>query len=699
MVFTTVRLAVGVSLLALVACASPPDDASTLDQASNSEAARQAYLGALDFLPGDPGRARIRLSNFVRTFPGSVHAPKAAYKLAQLATLQGDSGDAKRWWAWLIREHPRSRLEDPARLRLGTLQLETGDYEEAEATLSKLRFSKLSVSDRVQAYRLLVRAAGDPVQRLRWLAAWRALASGEEAEVSPADPKIDQTLGEADDASLVRAALQLGPGGMAGRVALEQAARALVAGDTEAAKSALSRAEGMPLRGRYALRLNDLRAEAESPGSRRRVADRLPSFADLAAGGLPETAGAEATLGVVLPLTGPFASYGEGTLRGILLASGIFDADSMPPPLRELESPGAASPRGVRLAVRDSAGDPGRAAAAVRELALDEDVVAVLGPLLSEHAESAAVAASEEGIPLVSLTARRSVPKQRSEVFRIKTTPEDQVNALVRHAVVELGATRFAVLYPEDGYGRGMRDRFWEAVEGHGGWVVGVASYDPEANDFKKPIQSLIGYTLLTENERQALEERSSMLRRARRLPPEQALVVRQVAPTILGPEGDRLPPVVDFDALFIPDSHDKVVLLAPQLAFHEVDEIHLLGTTGWHHPDLIQIARGHVEGAVIASAFDSESNVPFVVDFEKRYRETFGRVPDAYAAHGFDAANLVLTQLVAGNDSRDSVVRGLRALRAYPGASGVLAFLPDGNAVKLPFLVGVRGREFISLD
>ncbi|MED5263137.1 MAG: ABC transporter substrate-binding protein [Myxococcota bacterium] len=688
---------IGVSVLALVSCSSTPDGGA--QGAADSEAARQAYLEALDSLPGDPGRARIRLANFVRVYPGSMHAPKAAYKLAELAALQGDPADAERWLGWLLREHPRSRVEERARLKLGELQAEAGDSQEAEATLSKLRFSKLPEADRTRAYRLLAQAAVDPVRRLRWLSEWRTTASGPGAETSPADPKIDRVLDAADDASLDRAAQELPPGVVSGRVALEQAARALVLGDSGAARAALDRAEEMPLPGRYARRFEALRAELESPGSARGVAGRLPSFAELAQRGSPDTTAATGTLGIVLPLTGPFASYGEDSLRGILLAAGIFGDASSGKTAVATGSLGIASPGGVRLRVRDSGGNPQRAAAAVREFASDDEVVAILGPLLSKVAEAAAAAASEEGVPLVALTSRTSLPKQRPDVFRIKTTPDDEVNALVRHAVGDLGATRFAILYPEDGYGRGMRDRFWESVDEQGGWVVGVSSYDPDATDFKKPIQSLIGYTLLTENEKTALKERSAMLRRARRLPPEQASVVRQVAPTILGPEADPLPPVVDFDALFIPDAHEKVVLLTPQLAFHEVDEIQLLGTSGWHHAELIEIARGHVDGAVIASSFDSESRVPFVAEFSAHYREAFGSAPDAYAAHGFDAARLVLMQLAAGDDSRASVARGLLALRAYPGASGVLAFLPDGNAIKRPFLMGVRGRKFVPLD
>ncbi len=244
-----------------------------------------------------------------------------------------------------------------------------------------------------------------------------------------------------------------------------------------------------------------------------------------------------------------------------------------------------------------------------------------------------------------------------------------------------------------------MRDRFWQAVEDQGGYVVAAAGYDSEATDFADAIRRMIGYVLLTEAEERALEQRADLLRRGRRLEPENAAIVRQVAYAILGPEGQPLPPIVDFDALFIPDSHDKVVLIAPQLAFHEVSDVLLLGPDGWHDQELLEIARKHVRGAVISTMFDPESRFPFARDFASRYLATFGSLPDSFSAHAFDATNLVLVQLAAGSDSRSEVRDGLLEVRAFPGASGVTTVLPDGNARKRPYLLRAQRSHFESLD
>ena len=136
------------------------------------------------------------------------------------------------------------------------------------------------------------------------------------------------------------------------------------------------------------------------------------------------------------------------------MAAGVFDEiDAVAVENEEGERVPPA--QGVRLIVRDSAGSPERAAAAVAELAAIDDVVAILGPLLAAEAEAAASAAETAGVPLLTLTSREDVAAEREGVFRLRTTPDDEVSFLVDHAVDELGAERFAVLYPADTYGRG----------------------------------------------------------------------------------------------------------------------------------------------------------------------------------------------------------------------------------------------------
>jgi len=195
------------------------------------------------------------------------------------------------------------------------------------------------------------------------------------------------------------------------------------------------------------------------------------------------------------------------------------------------------------------------------------------------------------------------------------------------------------------------------------------------------------------------LAQRDDILRSARRLPPAQALHLRNAAYSVLGPESEPLPPIVDFDVLFIPDAADKIALIAPGLAFHGIRDVGLLGSSDWLDDELLRVGRQHVSGAIISSPFYPSSDLPFVAEFVEGYRKTFAAEPDVYAAEAFDATNLILVQLSAGRDSRAGVRAGLLDTRAYPGATGVLTMHPDGNARRRPFLLRASGRRFRPLD
>ncbi len=335
----------------------------------------------------------------------------------------------------------------------------------------------------------------------------------------------------------------------------------------------------------------------------------------------------------------------------------------------------------------------------MRELAADPGILAIVGPIFSAESLGAAEAAERASIPLVTLSTKLDVAAGRTQAFRIRTTPADEVGVLVGHAFEKLKAKRFAVLYPETRYGRGMRKLYWDAVTARGGKMVAASSYEPDATDFSGAIRDMIGFRFLTSLERKAIAERDKILRSARRIEPSDAALLREALYPLIGPERKLLPPIIDFDVLFIPDASEKIALIAPGLAFNEIKDVQLLGSGDWLDPELLRVAGRHVSGSVIGTSFYAESDVPIVVEFVQGYEKTFDEAPSAYAAQAFDATNLILVQLAAGRSDRRGVREGLLDVRAYPGATGVLTMRPDGNARRRPFLLSVSGRRFRSLD
>ncbi|HIF91725.1 MAG: ABC transporter substrate-binding protein [Myxococcales bacterium] len=685
---------------------------------------RAAYDAAMGNLPANSRAAADQLEAFITRFPRSQLSDDALEQLSQIAFANGRQELGMRHLGQILRDYRKSDRAAPARLRLAQLEYARGHAETARRLLDSLDLRRLALPQQRAALRLRIALARTPVERmeqLSLLAAKLREVDGSaridsvgrtrlESRINTVDRELSGLIESAASAELEAMVSSLRRRPPASAIALELSRRALDSGQLDLASRRIDRADALVHsemdRGQLRLqqeRLEMLRASAEANAE-------LPRLRDLADRARPRTQGASGTIGVVLPLSGRFAKFGQESLRGILMATRLFDEGDEPGVLADdFEYPDgglgsrqdgriAAEPR-LRVLVRDSEGDPVRAAEAVRELAADPSILAVVGPIFSDESLGAAEAAERMRIPLVTLSTREDVATGRSQAFRIRTTPADEVGVLVGHAFEELEATRFAVLYPETRYGRGMRKLYWDAVTARGGKMVAASSYDPEATDFSSAVRGMIGYRFLTNLEKQAIEERTKILRAARRIEPTDAAILRQALYPLIGPEGEPLPPIIDFDVLFIPDAAETIALIAPGLAFHEIKGVKLLGSNDWVDEELLRVARRHVRGSIIATPFYAESDVPIVAEFVQSFRNTFGEIPSAYSAQAFDATNLILVQLASGLTNRSSVRDGLLDTRAYPGATGVLTMRPDGNARRRPFLLSVSGRRFRSLD
>ena len=666
----------------LLVCAVALTACTTVGDRRASPEERSLVDAALKRAERDPQAGHAELDDFIRRHPESPLADDALYEMARIDQRTGRLDLAIERYRTVVERFRGSVTADRARVRMGEIERDRGDLEAARASLGRLRVSRLPERDAVAAYRVLADVAADPVLQIRWLSVLRESVSSR--DVDAVDLDIDARLALLTKEDLERLTSQLGGKPPAGRVALARAEFALEAGDLDTAESLLERADRLDLAPRYAQRVGSLRERLRLRHQGPTDIRQLPTFADLARQSPPSSAGAQGTLGVVLPLSGPFARFGEASLHGVLLAAGVFG-----------DEPGKPS---VEVVVRDSQGRPDVAAAAVRELAEQDDVIAIVGPLLSAECEAAAAAAQDAQIPLLTLTSRVEVAADRSQVFRLRTRNIEDIQLLVDHALSE-GAKRFAILYRNDAYGRGMRSLFWDAVESSGGSVVGVSAYEPKATDFGEAIRRLVGFVLLTKAEKRLIAKRERMLEKARYASAEEALRLRQQAVEMTRSDGGPLPPIIDFDALFVPESADKMVLIAPQLAFHGVKDTMLLGPEGWYDTELGRVASDHIEGAVFASHFYPESPVDYVRSFAVRYADAFEGTPDTFSAVAYDAARLVLVQLAQGAMSRAEVRDGVLGMDAFPGVSGVLAMRADGNAHKRPFLLGVKRGGLVQYD
>ena len=391
-------------------------------------------------------------------------------------------------------------------------------------------------------------------------------------------------------------------------------------------------------------------------------------------------------LGVAVPLSGNYKRWGDAILQGVALA---------------LEG------STVRIAVRDTRGEPDGAAAALESLALDEGAIAVVGGVTNQEAERAAATAEELQLPFVSLSKQEGLTLAGPHVFQNMLTAGAQARALVDLAMGRRGMRRFAIMFPSVPYGVELANAFWDDVEARGGEIRGAETYPADRTTFTPLVKDMVGKLYLDERtdweeqQRQIAEKEKDPFRRRKAL--EKAR--------------EKLDPITDFDAIFIPDFAKNVRLIAPSLAVEdvvtqtclpeEVDKIRkttarpnlrpvqLLGSNGWNDPSLFDMAPGgpgrHVRCAILVDGFYAGSARPetkrFVEAWGKKYA---GQSPTILEASAHDAAKMSRQVMEARPQTREAFRDALSRLRGFKGVTGDIAVGPDRTPVKELFFLTV---------
>ncbi len=343
--------------------------------------------------------------------------------------------------------------------------------------------------------------------------------------------------------------------------------------------------------------------------------------------------------------------YGERALEGILLAAGTFQNS------REFD---------FRLFIEDSQSNPEIAKRAVDNLYNRDNVVAILGPLSWNESVAVADRSQQLGILNLSLTGKEGVSSRGAYLFQNALTPGVQLESLVTHCVKEKGFKRFAILAPNNPFGKDMSAEFWDLVEKNGGHVVGYRLYPPEEKDFQEYVQRLVGLgnpKLRTlENARLAEYKKETKEKTGRE------------------PKAD-IPPIVDFDAIFLPDSPATVSQIAASLAYFDVSNVAMLGTTEWNSDQLYKRGGRYVEGALFPGGLSAASRNETQKAFIRLFAAAYGGAPDLLATQAYEAMHILTGALKqTASADRNDVVREMSRLNGYLTPLGSITF--DGTRI-----------------
>ncbi len=602
---------------------------------------------------GDPNKAIARLKRFVEQNPETDLTGEAYFRMGELYERTRQYQEALNSYLAVLNLPVKSNVEFEAGAKAALLQLRFGNTDEAEKTIARLaKMPNLSAEQEIRLEELLLESATARKDSMRAIEALVRLA-----EIHP-DPKerdrykvraldaVDSNLSENDLREIAdnRRFTFLRPEAKYryGAILLEQR-------QYSKARDYLSDAVQMAPETELAERARSLIAQIDS---RHRVDPR--------------------TIGVILPLSGRQAAIGQKALRGIQLGLGVF---------------GKAS--GFRLAVIDSEGNPDVARRAVDRLVQEDNVIALIGGLLAKTASAEAAKAQEYGVPMILLTQKAGATHAGDYIFRNALTSQMQVQKIVETVMGQMGMRRFAILFPNDAYGIEFANLFWDEVRARGGSINGAQPYDPKETDFRSHIQRLVGTYYIDDR----ADEYRLLAKAWRDKNPKRS--ARQSGPS---PE-ELLPPIVDFDAIFIPDSARAVGQIAPMLAYNNVSGVRLIGTNIWNSPALITRGQKFVEDSIFVDSFLPNDPAFLNSSFRTNFKATFDEEPGLTEIQSYDAALILRQILASGVTSRNGVRDRMMQLQGFPGALGYLSVNSEREFLRPLSVLTVKNGQIRELE
>jgi branched-chain amino acid transport system substrate-binding protein len=340
--------------------------------------------------------------------------------------------------------------------------------------------------------------------------------------------------------------------------------------------------------------------------------------------------------GAVLPLTGYAEVYGQAIRKGIELA---FEQAKQNPDLAGR----------LELTIVDSGSDAQRAKNELSKL-YGSGVMAAIGGVTSAEALAMVEEADDDQRTLVSPSA--SSPQLTgisSNFFRVFPSDFSEGTVMARYAYDNLRLRVGVVLAKEETFAKGIQKVFSDEFQRKGGRIEETIEYPEGTSDFA-------------------------------------ALCERVVT----------LKPDFVYLAAYANDL-SKMIEHLRRLKFAGI----VLTTSSFAAAETIEKTGAAAEGTYYAqTSFDVDGQLaPQVAEFVKSSRARYGHDPDLYAAHGYDAFNILIEAYRQGGTSGLSFWKGMRNIHEFPGVTGSLQFDEKGDVGKFPHVYVVTDGKAVDVE
>jgi len=355
------------------------------------------------------------------------------------------------------------------------------------------------------------------------------------------------------------------------------------------------------------------------------------------AGGCKKTDSGHLVVGMLAPLTGSGARFGESQRNGVQLA------------MDEINAKEGINGRHLELVIEDTKTEPPTAVTAFTRLAQRSDIVALFGSAASLDVPAYLPQVDRAGIPhLLPVAVLPKITEMGSKLtFRSALNDKIAAKKMAEFVVQKLGAKKLALLIEDSAFGEtGL-------IFGAEAERLGVAPLTVER--FKrgdvdiKPQLTKIQSTGATHIQFWGYYA-------------EYALVAKQLR----------------------------------ELGYNAT----LMGNQAPVNDKTIELGGVALEGALNICLFVPTSSAPQIRAFVDAYRARYGAEPDTWAAQSYDGMMLLAEAIRQGGPTREGIRKALVATKDFEGVTGTITFTDTGDAAfRGTSVVKVASGKFVPFE
>lgn len=332
---------------------------------------------------------------------------------------------------------------------------------------------------------------------------------------------------------------------------------------------------------------------------------------------------------------------GAGAAYGEAITNGLKLAQS------EINEQGEVN---IDLVIEDSAGEAEQALSAAQKLMNDEEILAIIGPTLSTEFFAVAPEADLNGISIMGTsTTAEGIPEIGDYVFRNSIPEALAIPTAMEKAVERTGAKKVALIYGNDDVlTKSGFDTMKKTAEEMGLEIVTIETFQKGQSDYNAQLTK-----------------------------------IKNANPDLI------LASALYNEGAVIMDQARKMGI-----------EVPFVGGNGFNSPQVLEIAGEAANGLIVATPWFGESEDSKVVEFNKKFEEAYGKLPDQFAAQAYDALYIYADALKrAGEADRELFHEALAETKNFEGLLGNFSFDEIGDVVMDVKVVEIKDGKFVEFQ